>query len=233
MDAKWLLATWQLQVALGSGYAAYMIAYTGIRSHHQAIDTTFRSLAFGLVATAIMLAMPVGSRVASIAVASGGTVLAGLFWRRFGMRGWEGLLRFLDITWADDTPSAWAKLSMDETHHITQITVMTKDGAVYSCNDAERCGGFPLGPCILGTNGDVLMYTTHIRKPGEEQKERQHLEDEHYGVLATYLPATVIERIEIRRKPVPKRTPVRNAARRLVSRFRPAAAAAAADPRSS
>lgn len=93
LDAKWLLATWQLQVAIGAGYTAYMIAYTGIRHHHQTIDTTFRTIAFGLVATAVMLSMPNSGKVLVIALAFAATVAVGLVWRTAGMAIWEGLLR--------------------------------------------------------------------------------------------------------------------------------------------
>lgn len=33
MDEKLLSLPWQIQVSLGSGYAAYMLAYAGIREH--------------------------------------------------------------------------------------------------------------------------------------------------------------------------------------------------------
>lgn len=205
LDAKWLLATWQLQVAIGSGYTAYMIAYTGIRHHHQTIDTTFRTIAFGLVATAVMLSMPNGGKVLVIAVAVASTVVAGIIWRTLGMALWEAALRWLDISWADDTPSAWAKLSADQRYHITQISVLTTDGVRLRCNDAALCGRLPLGPCVLGTNGDILLYVTHTKKPGEEEQESVGMNDAHHGAKLTYLPASSIKRLDIRRKAVPRR----------------------------
>jgi hypothetical protein len=223
VDAKWLLATWQLQVALGSGYTAYMIAYTGIRTHHKTIETTFRALAFGLVATSAMLTTPTDRKALTIVMAFGATVIAGLIWRRLGMRAWAWLLRILDISWADDTPSAWIRLNHDQTCHITQISVLTTDGTVHKCDDAERCGQFPMGPCIFGTNGDVLMYVTHRKKPGDETDiPTVGLEDAHWGARATYLPAEKIERIDIRQKPVPQKRPLRKARRWLFSRFQKA-----------
>lgn len=209
-DAKWLLATWQLQVAIGAGYTAYMIAYTGIRHHHQTIDTTFRTIAFGLVATAVMLSMPNSEKVLVIALGFAATVAVGLVWRTAGMAIWEGLLRGLDISWADDTPSAWAKLTADQRHYITQISVLTTDGIRLRCNDAAFCGTLPLGPCVLGTNGDVLLYVTHTKKAGEqgEETESASMKDTGQGPKITYLPASSIKRIDIRRKPIPRRKPL-------------------------
>lgn len=207
-DAKWLLATWQLQVALGSGYTAYMIAYTGIRHHHQAIDTTFRTIAFGLVATAVLLGMPNHGKVVVIAAAFGATVLFGITWRALGMALWERMLRFLDISWADDTPSAWSKMSSEQRYHITQISVMLQDGTRLRCNDTSLCSDLPLGPCVLGTNGDLLLYVTHTKKPGEEEKESVGMTDAHHGSRATYLPANSISRLDIRRKSIRPRGPV-------------------------
>jgi hypothetical protein len=226
-DTDWLLATWQLQVAVGSGYTAYMIAYTGIRSHHQSIDTTFRTIAFSVVSTAIMLSLSDVQRTALILIAFGGTVTAGVLWRRFGMDLWEATLRFLDVTWADDTPSAWARMSADQAHHITQLSVLTIDGVRLRCHDASTCGDLPLGPCVLGTNGDLLLYVTHIKRPGEEEKESVHMCNTTHGARMTYLPASSIKELQVRRKPVQRKGPIK----RLRSFFnRRLQAAMARDP---
>lgn len=220
-NTEWLLATWQLQVAIGSGYTAYMIAYIGIRSHHQPIDTTFRTIAFSVVSTAIMLWLSDLSQATVIAAAFGGTVLAGLLWRRFGMGLWEAVLRFLDVSWADDTPSAWARMSADQRHYITQLSVLTTEGVRLRCQDAKQCSDLPLGPCVLGTNGDVLMYVTHIKRPGEEERESEHLRHGGYGARMTYLPTSAIKQLEVRRKPIARKGPIKRLAA-LFSRRQPA-----------
>src|SRR3546814_2103205 len=56
MDEKLLSLPWQIQVALGAGYLAYLVAYSGIRDHHKGIDVPFRAIAFGLVATLLLYA---------------------------------------------------------------------------------------------------------------------------------------------------------------------------------
>lgn len=204
-DASWLLATWQLQAALGSGYTAYMIAYTGIRSHHAAIDTTFRTIAFGLVATGVLLGMPATAKPLTIFAAFIATVSVGIAWRVVGMTIWTDALRWLDISWADDTPSAWAKISGEQAHLITQVSVLLNDGTRLRCNDASECGNLPLGPCVLGTNGDLLLYVTHQKRPGEIEQEAAGWNDPDHGARLTYLPTSSIKRLDVRRKPRERR----------------------------
>ena len=46
MNAELLNLPWQIQVSLASGYAGYMLAYTGMRENHRTIDSAsspFRS----------------------------------------------------------------------------------------------------------------------------------------------------------------------------------------------
>ena len=44
---------WQIQLSLASGYAAYLLCYVGIRAKHTAVDVTFLTLTFGLIATGV------------------------------------------------------------------------------------------------------------------------------------------------------------------------------------
>src|SRR5690606_2566842 len=41
MPTDILSLSWQVQVALGSGYAAYLTAYRGNRAHHTPVDAAF------------------------------------------------------------------------------------------------------------------------------------------------------------------------------------------------
>ncbi|HEX8553791.1 MAG TPA: hypothetical protein VF695_03700 [Sphingomonas sp.] len=200
IDAKWLIAPWQIQVALGSGYAAYMAAYTGVRNHHQAVDTTFRAIAFGLVATLVLMIIPASRPVLSIGGAFVATVIVGLLWRRFGMSLWEGALRNLNVSWGDDTPTAWMRTIADQRHYITQVAVQTSDGTWLRCDDAQRFNGAPGGPCTLGTTGDILLYVTKIRDVNGERDF--DAEDANYGFQAAYVPAGQIRQINIRRRPI-------------------------------
>lgn len=200
LDTKWLLAAWQLQVALASGYTAYMVAYTGVRGHHQAIDTTFRAIAFGLIATAVLLTLSGYPPLAVIPTAFFTTIGVGMLWRRWGMRLWTRLLRALDLTWGDDTPSAWFRMISEQDHYVTQLIVYTKDGRRLRCMDTRPFASAPLGPCVLGTNGDVVLYVTDL---SDEKGDRTlaHVIDPVHGAMATYLPASEIRQVAIRRTP--------------------------------
>ncbi len=199
INAKWLIAPWQVQVALGSGYAAYMAAYTGVRSHHQAVDTTFRAIAFGLIATAVLMIVPASRPVLSITSAFATAVTVGLLWRRFGMAAWEWALRKLDISWGDDTPTAWMRTIADQRHYITQVSILTTDDRWLRCDDARLFADAPGGPCTLGTTGDVLLYLTHIKDADGEREFTAS--NPHYGFQAAYVPAAQIKQLNIRRKP--------------------------------
>ena len=49
------------------------------------------------------------------------------------------------------------------------------------------------------------MYVTHIKKPDEDEKESTSMNDAHHGAKLTYLPASSIRQLDVRRKAVPKR----------------------------
>lgn len=204
VDAKWLIAPWQIQVALGSGYAAYMAAYTGIRGHHQGVDVTFRAIAFGLVATAVLMVVPASRPVLSIALAFVTAVAAGASWRRFGMTLWMKLLRNSDVTWGDDTPNAWVRMISNQDHYVSQISVLTTDNRWLRCDDTASFLNAPLGPCILGTNGDIILYPTHVQESGKDPKQ-VNVVDDYHGTRATYISASQIKQVNIRHKPI-KRT---------------------------
>ena len=56
-----------IQIALAGGYLAYLVAYAGIRQHHTTADATFRSIVFGLAASAVLLWKPFAPYVNEIA----------------------------------------------------------------------------------------------------------------------------------------------------------------------
>lgn len=109
-----LALSWKVQVALASGYAAYIIAYRGIRVHHSTQDALFLSLVFSLVATVNLYWWANFNPVLSGMAAFAGTIAIGLFWRRRGIDLLTSLLRGPDTTWSDDSPSAWVALAGEQ-----------------------------------------------------------------------------------------------------------------------
>lgn len=122
-----------------------MAAYTSVRSH-QAVDTTFRAIAFGLIATAVLMLMPPSRPVLAICSAFATAVAISLLWRRFGMSGWEWALRTLDISWGDNTPTAWMRTIADQRHYIMQVSILTTDDRWLQCDDARLFAEAPGGP---------------------------------------------------------------------------------------
>ena len=198
MEDKLLNLPWQIQLALGSGYLAYLIAYSGIRQHHTATDVTFRSFSFGLVATSFMIWVPlrpicleVGAVVATL-----GT---GAIWRWKGMAWAKAALGITNITWADDIPTAWLSITALRTDvRPSQIAVDLDCGRTLFCEDTRRFKNAPFGPCVFGLDGSLALYVTAEMRSDGTWIEKSDVEDSHDGPRITYVPANSIKRVELR-----------------------------------
>jgi hypothetical protein len=220
MSAEDLLKLpWDLQVPLASGYAAYVLAYTGLRDRQKTVDVAFISLVFSLVATGVLtLAAKRGVEpVQASGLAFGVTVISGALWRRLGRPfvGWS--LRAANITWANDDPSALATLSENTKCYVTQVAVQIDDGSWLSCQSAVDFTRAPFGPFQLGPNGDIALYVTDITEADGASKPQPTLRDPTYGDRITYVPAARIKRITVRYL----RKPNRSWQAAVFDRFRP------------
>jgi hypothetical protein len=193
--------SWEIQAALASGYAAYAIAYTGLRDRQRPIDIAFISLAFSLVATAVLWLLGSFGPIISCIAAFLTTVGAGLVWRKFCRPLIFPILRELNITWANDDPSALATISDNKNYHITQIAVLLDDGTWLRCDDVQKFRGAPFWPCVIGPSGDVELYLTHEEPANGEAKSLGTVRDSYYGDRLTYIPASRIKQITMRHKP--------------------------------
>lgn len=199
MPSDLLNLSWQIQVALASGYAAYLLCYAGIRGSHTTIDTTFSTLVFSLIATAILyLAKPRIHDVAAGALAFILTCAAGILWRRFFRKPLRWLMREWNVSWSDDDPSSLATLLANQDHPVSQVGVLLDDGTWLQCRNLGLFADAPFGPCKLGANGDVALYLTHEVSPGGDVKELQTVRDAYYGDRITYVPASRIKRVTVR-----------------------------------
>ena len=213
MDEKLFALPWHLQLALGSGYLAYLVAYAGIRQHHTATDTVFRSIAFGLVASAILLWLPaVGLRPHWIPpapiwrplAAVIATVAVGAFWRWRGMRWSRSMLEAANVSWSDDIPSAWISITAQRTDvRPSQVTVDLNDGRTLVCDDTRMFRDSPFGPCVFGLDGSVALYVTAERRADDGDTKGEWFEHDDVrnpmdGDRLTYIPASAIRRVELR-----------------------------------
>lgn len=200
MAAEILKLSWQVQLAVASGYAAYILSFSGIREHHKTIDVGFATLVFSLIVTlALWLLQPLPLPVpVQAAIAFVATIAAGLIWRALGRQSLRSVLRACNISWADDDPSAWAALLSNSSTYVSQIAVLLDDGTWLRCDDTTLFRDAPFGPCRLGQNGDLALYLTHEELPEKQARELKTVRDPNYGDRITYVPAARVRRVTIR-----------------------------------
>lgn len=205
MPTEILALSWTVQLALASGYASYIIAYRGIRSHHSAQDAAFSVLVFSLITSGVLWLMREHSPVFVGLVAFALSIITAALWRSSGEPVLTWALRKLKVTWADDTPSAWARLQENRSIRVSQIAVWLNDGSRLICEDASLFAGLPYAPYVLGTNGDVLLYVTHLRPAratGASEmpalKPQATTLDSRLGARVTYVPGSQIARVTVR-----------------------------------
>lgn len=189
---------WQAQLVFGAGYCAYRIAYVGIRHTHKGADTIFLTLAFGLVAALVLSvtgSLPTPTR---LLLGFAATFGAGMLWRAVGIRWVRAILRKTGYSWSDDTESAWQHFAEDSNCKPTQLTVETVGGQILYCSNASAVANYPLGPYVLGANGDVLMYVDSAEEPGGKKTVVEAVHDQQWGSLITYVPRDQIKRVSVR-----------------------------------
>ncbi|MFT3987977.1 hypothetical protein [Aestuariivirga sp.] len=190
-----------IQLALASGYAAYCLAYIGIRKHHKNIDTTFITLVFSLIATLVYAIFPENVHaIWSIGITFLVTILCGALWRKWGRSALQSVLRSCNVSWANDDPTSLDTITSSTKFNFTQVSVEMKNGTWLQCNEAEKFVTSPHGPFTIGTNGDIAMYLTHEQSPGMDDTEAIDVRSPDWGDCITYVPADQIQRIAFRLK---------------------------------
>ena len=201
MDEALRNLPWQMQVALASGYAGYLLAYLGIRDGHKSIDTAFVSLVFSVIASAVLWFARAWSPVSASAAAVLVTCIIAALWRAYLGAWLLWLLRAINISWSDNTPSAWARLQQNRKIRISQIAVELDDGTWLRCDSVGSFDDAAFGPAILGANGDIALYLTHEDRQGAESKEQPTVRDPLWGDRMTYVPASRIKQVALRFAP--------------------------------
>lgn len=197
MGNELLTLPFAIQIALGTGYLAYLIAYAGIRQHHTATDAVFRSIAFGLAASWIIYFAP--SQWWSTVIAIASPLLLAVLWRWRGMAWSKGLLRKYEVNWTDDIPTAWLSIVAEDTQsRPSQIAIDLDNGRTLVCEDTRRFVDAPHGPCKFGLDGSLAIYVTAEMRANGEWFEHANIRDPIDGDRMTFVPATAIRRVEIR-----------------------------------
>lgn len=197
----------EMQIAIACGYVAYSVSYVGLCDRQRPIDVAGISLAFSVIAWAILHLIPkyVGLPMA-IVLAFAGSVVAAVAWRKFGRGLLLWALRFANVTWSDDEPSALATLSANTKYKVSQVAVQLDDGSWMCCDETWRFADAPFGPFQLGPNGDVALYVTSIIPENGSPREQATVRDEHYGDRITYIPASRVRQITVRHVPKSNRS---------------------------
>ncbi|MGB8363524.1 MAG: hypothetical protein ACLQUZ_01290 [Rhizomicrobium sp.] len=200
MNETILNLPWQIQVVLAGGYAGYLLAYVGIRDGHRTVDTVFVALVFGVVASATLAVFETYPHLLAGTLAFIAPCVAAVVWRRFGRGVLHKLLRRWDVSWADDTPSAWAKFQENSDDRMSQIAVELDDYTWLECEELADFENAPFGPVYLGTRGDIALYVTRVKKKGEDARSQDTVRNPDFGDRITYVPASRIRRVTMRFK---------------------------------
>ncbi|HBK4616632.1 MULTISPECIES: hypothetical protein [Klebsiella] len=202
-DKSLLDLPWPTLVTLAAGYIGYFVANVGVKDQHKAVDITFSALVFGLFSAGIYHASVWGGINAYMAAfpAVMAAFVAGSCWRKYGRKWMYSLLRKYDISWSDDTSSAWQAMFGHTQYRVTEIFVYLKDGSGLLSRLPGNYEEWPNGPFTLGNHGDISLYVTHRKSiNGEAWEEYEGVVHQSWGALATWVPADQIARVDIRRK---------------------------------
>ena len=199
MGAEVLDLPWQIQVSLAAGFAGYLTAYVGIRSGHDTTEKLLRTLIFGMVATASYAVSSLHvSEILSGFLAFATTLTIAAFWRKIGSRFWFKILKFLKISYSDDSTNTLMALSYETGNVLTGISVLLEDGTWLCCDDTSVFKESPLPPVTIGHEGDVLFYVSAVKDPSGKRKELTSVLDADFGDRITYVPAPSVKRINLR-----------------------------------
>lgn len=191
------------QVVLACGYVTYRLAYRGEHAHRKIIDVIFGTIAFSLIATGVFVLAKEFFKESRM-IDFGAGVIALIFALVIGMafRKWgylfAKLMRKLNISWSSDRPSVLDVITQDTSHPVSQIAVELEDGTWLLCDGAHKFANAPFGPYLLGSDGSVALYLTHVEDPSGLNKEMKTTIHENGGHCLTHIQASKIRQLRIR-----------------------------------
>lgn len=184
------------------GYLGFRSAYTGRAGGYSAVDVLFLSAVFGLIAKVVLIAISIrgtwapGIYAAAIIVTVGGA----LVWRRWLQERLFRGLRHLGISDHDGFFDVWGSMLARPLPAPTQLVVRLKSGRHLMCDALGRFNEMPLGPCLLGEDGSVALYVTHVRTDPAEGWIEMEPFDANFGASMTFVRSEEISDIDIRRE---------------------------------
>jgi hypothetical protein len=199
MESGFFDLSLSVQVALASGYLAYITAYAGLRRGHAPQDAIFISLAFSVVALLSFDVLPIEQAYLRSAIAAAAALLSGIFWRKIGRPVWLWSMRRLGVHREDGVHAPWDVI-VQTTKKVGQVSVHLKNGRTLCLNDRRNFAQAPWEGLYLGGDGSVIMAVEMEELPDGSEETRQGVTDADWGTRLTYIPASEIERVNIRMK---------------------------------
>ncbi|MEM6678855.1 MAG: hypothetical protein AAF675_13400 [Pseudomonadota bacterium] len=203
MNTQILTLSLDLQILLASGVLGYFIAFSGYRRDHRTLEQVAFVLIFaapaGFVLSQVTIVEAAPAPVLTIGLALLSSIVLGIFWRLGAPSFRRVVERNLLIGWDDTLPSAWQSMTMVR-NNATQITVLLNDGSAVHCDDLSRFADQPNGPCLLGFDGSIALYITHVAEPDSESFSENDPLDPTFGAKMTFIPAGDIRRVHYRRR---------------------------------
>ncbi|MEL4072847.1 hypothetical protein WKW50_22165 [Ochrobactrum sp. GPK 3] len=194
---------WSTLLAFAAGYAGYFVANVGLRTHHRSIDITFSALIFGVFGAFAYdyCSRKLGwSLFGASAVGFFVPIIIGGLWAWKLRSLMYVVFRKLDISHSDEVPTAWKAVFQATKARSTQLDVKLIDGTWLRCLRLADFEQAPNGPCVFGNDGDIAMYVTHEKSPGDEDFEHvETVHEENWGYEMTFIPKEQIARVYLRR----------------------------------
>jgi len=135
MNSGFFELSLSIQIALASGYLAYITAYAGLRRGHATQDAIFISLVFSVVALLCFELVPIEQTYLRAAMASASSLVSGIVWRKIGRPLWLWMMQKTGVHREDGVHAPW------------DILVQTDRKVVSIRRGTRSCGldGFLLG----------------------------------------------------------------------------------------
>lgn len=201
---------WATLITLVSGYIGYSIAYYGHREDNKPTDMFFMILVFGFIGSStynIIIKLDPENILYSIGATGGAFISAisiSILWRKWFKKWFNQFILFAKISYKNNNKLAWNELSEITDYSISQITVYLKNDNILTCENTYQFQNMPNGSCVLGGQGDVLMYVTREKINGRWKDRKKEVSHPKWGDEITYIPSSEISRIDLRRKPIAK-----------------------------
>lgn len=201
MDFKdWLALPLYVQVTLGCGYLAYVIAYAGKRADEKTLDVLLRTIAMSLPSTLAWLgseywALPDWAKVVEALVVA---LLTGIIWRKWGMGLWYGLMHQYRVSNSNINKSVWQTITQNMQAVPRQLVVTLNSGVEYHCDDVQAFSDAVIPRYETDLEGNIAMYITHWIDNEGVVHEMPHVRAKDWGDNLTYIKASEIKMVDFR-----------------------------------